>query len=54
MEGKSGGHVVLPIEDDSLVVFIDNHSYLLAFPILCRNVDVLLFPVVVKFELDLF
>lgn len=53
LEGESCGHVVLPIQEHTLIVLIQNHTYLLSLSILSRCVDVVLLPVIMQFELDL-
>ena len=51
-EGEPCGHVVLLVEEDPLVVLVHDDPDLLALPVLCIDVDVLFFPVVVEFDLD--
>ena len=53
IEGEARGHVELAVQQHSLVVLVDDHPDLLAFPELGRHVDVVLLPVYVQLELYL-
>lgn len=53
LEGEASGHIILAVEQHSLVILIDDDPYLLSLAVLGRDVDILLLPVVVEFELDL-
>lgn len=52
LEREASGHIVLAIEQDPLIILIDDDPNLLSLSVLGRDVDILLFPVVVEFELD--
>ena len=51
VEGEAGGHVELPVEDDSLIILVYDHPHLLPLLVLGRNVYIVLLPIDVHFEL---